>query len=129
MGILKWLGLDSGVKKAPVELTDSNFKTEVTESELPVLVDIWSPGCAPCTALAPTIMRLAGKYEGKLKVAELNSHAAPKITSRLGVRGTPTVLFFNKGQIVERVVGARGQHFYEEIIEEDLITEPLKAAN
>ena len=121
MGILKWLGLDSGVKKEPVELNESNFKTEVTQSEIPVLVDIWSPGCAPCATLAPTIMRLAGKYDGRIKVAQLNSQAAPKITSRLGVRGTPTVLFFKQGRVVERVVGVRGQHYYEEIIDEDLL--------
>jgi len=120
MGLLKWLGMDD-CKKEPLALTDANFKAEVAQSETPVLVDIWSPGCQPCMALAPTIMRLACKYEGKLKVTQLNSAAAPKTVSRLGVRGTPTVLFFKNGQVIERVVGARGQHYYEEIIDNDLL--------
>jgi thioredoxin-like negative regulator of GroEL len=72
-------------------------------------------------AMVPTIKRLAGKYEGRVKVAELNVGRGPKTASRLGVRGTPTVLFFNKGAVVERVVGMRGQHYFEEIIEEDLL--------
>lgn len=121
MGFLKWMGLDAGCKKEPLELNDKNFMEEVSKSELPVLVDVWSPGCQPCTTLAPTIMRLACKYEGKLKVAQLNAREAPLAMAKLGVRGTPTVLFFDGGQVVERVVGIRGQHYYEEIIEEDLL--------
>lgn len=121
MGLLKWLGLEGGCKKEPLELTDSNFKAEVNKSDVPVLIDVWSPGCQPCQALAPTIMRLACKYDGKLKVCHLNAGANPKTTGKLGVRGTPTVLFLKNGAVVERVVGTRGQHYYEEIIEEDLL--------
>ncbi len=123
MGLLKWLGLDD-CKKEPLALTDDNFKEEVTQSDLPVLVDVWSDGCQPCQTLAPTIMRLACKYEGKLKVCHLNTSAGPRSAGRLGVRGTPTVLFLKKGQVVERVVGVRGQHYYEEIIEDDLLEQP-----
>ncbi len=120
MGFMKWLGLDD-CKKEPLALSDDNFKQEVAQSDVPVLVDVWSQGCQPCATLAPTIMRLACKYEGQLKVTQLNTGAAPKTMSRLGVRGTPTVLFFKNGQIIERVVGVRGQHYYEDIIENDLL--------
>ena len=51
----------------------------------------------------------------------MNVGAAQRTVARLGVRGTPTVLFFKVGNVVERVVGMRGQHFFEEIIEEDLL--------
>jgi thioredoxin-like negative regulator of GroEL len=128
MGILSWLGFDGACEREPVELNDSNFSDEVTRSDLPVLVDIWSNGCQPCAALVPTIKRLACKYEGRVKVAQLNVGAAPRALARLGVRGTPTVLFFRKGMIVERVVGLRGQHYYEEIIDEDLLDAPLAEA-
>ena len=121
MGLLKWLGLEGGGKKDPLELNDANFKKEVIRSDIPVIVDVWSPGCQPCTALAPTIMRLAFKYEGKVKVCHLNTANARRTAGGLGIRGTPTVLFFKNGAIVERVVGMRGQHYYEEIIGEDLL--------
>ena len=62
MGLLKWLGFDGIPKKEPVALDDTNFRDEVSRSDVPVLVDVWSPGCQPCNALAPTIMKLAGKY-------------------------------------------------------------------
>lgn len=121
MGLLSWLGFDGGCEKEPVELDDKNFADEVRRSELPVLVDVWSNGCQPCMALVPTIKRLACKYEGRVKVGQLNVGAGPRTAAKLGVRGTPTVLFFKNGAVVERVVGMRGQHYYEEVIEEDLL--------
>ena len=127
MGILSWLGFDGAVEKEPVSLNDQNFVQEVRHSAEPVVVDVWSNGCAPCMALVPTIRRLAGKYEGHIKVAELNVGRAPKTARKLGVRGTPTVLFFKKGTVVERVVGVRGQHYFEEIIEEELLDRPIQS--
>jgi thioredoxin 1 len=121
MGILKWLGFDGACEQEPLSVDDDNFVDEVRRSDVPVVVDVWSYGCQPCMALVPTIRRLACKYEGRVKVAELNASGAPKTLARLGVRGTPTVLFFKNGAEVERVVGARGQHYYEEIIDEDLL--------
>ena len=123
MGILNWLGITGDCEKDPVELNDANFAEEVRRSKTPVLVDIWSNGCAPCMQLVPTIKRLACKYDGKIKVAQLNVGKGRKIVGKLGVRGTPTVLFFKNGNIVERVVGVRGQHYFEDIIESDLLDE------
>ena len=121
MGMLSWLGLAKECEQVPVELNDGNFVQEVRRSDIPVLVDVWSLGCQPCMTLVPTIKRLACKYDGKIKVAELNASNAPKTMRKLGVRGTPTVLFFKNGTEVERVVGLRGQHYYEDVIEEDLL--------
>jgi len=122
MGILNWLGITSDCEKDPLALSDENFHKEVRQSEIPVVVDIWSNGCAPCTQLVPTVRRLACKYEGRVKVAQLNAGAAPKTMQKLGVRGTPTLLFYKKGGVlVERVVGVRGQHYFEDIIDHDLL--------
>lgn len=121
MGLMKWLGFDGACEKEPISLNDKNFVDEVRRSKVPVVVDVWSNGCAPCMALVPTIKRLACKYEGKIKVAELNTAAGAKSVAKLGVRGTPTVLFFKNGAVVERVVGVRGQHYFEEIIETELL--------
>lgn len=122
MGILKWLGFDGGCEQEPVELDDKNFHEEVVRSDVPVVVDVWSHGCQPCMALVPTVKRLACKYDGEVKVAQLNVGVGGKTAARLGVRGTPTMLFFKPGgALVERVVGVRGQHYYEDVIDEDLL--------
>ncbi len=116
MGFMKWLGF--GAEQDPVALDDGNFHEEVRRAEEPVLVDIWSPGCGPCDALAPTIKRLAADYDGKVKVCHLDASSAPRTTGKLRVRGTPTVLLFDHGKVVETIVGLRGQHYYEEALED-----------
>ena len=124
MGILSWLGMESQCEADPVALDDSNFRKEVLESDVPVVVDVWSDGCVPCRALVPTVRKLACKYEGKVKVAQLNVQRGQHAAAALGVSGTPTMLFFKRGKVVERVVGMRGQHYYEEIIDTDLLEQP-----
>jgi thioredoxin 1 len=121
MGLLNWLGFDGVKEMEPLAVDDKNFESEILKSKMPAIVDVWSTGCAPCAALIPTIKSLAGKYDGRVKVAELNVGAGRKTAARLGVQGTPTVLFFKNGKVVERVVGLRGRHYYEEIVEEDLL--------
>jgi thioredoxin 1 len=124
MGLLNWLGMESACEKEPVELTDENFRQEVVESEIPVMVDVWSNGCGPCRAMVPTVKKLACKYDGKVKVAQLNVAAGPRSAARYGIQGTPTTLFFEKGREVERVVGFRGQLYFEQTIDEVLLHLP-----
>ncbi|MFO8073254.1 MAG: thioredoxin domain-containing protein [Polyangia bacterium] len=121
MGLLSWLGFDGACEKEPIALDDVNFKKEVRQSKVPVMVDVWSNSCQPCMQLVPTVKRLACKYEGRVKVGQLNVGSGPKSAAKLRVRGTPTMLFFKNGAVVERVVGIRGQHYYEDIIENDLL--------
>ncbi len=127
MGLLKKL---FGEKKVvqPVSLNDSNFEAEVLRSDRPVLVDVWSDTCAPCKQLEPVIMGIASDYEGRVKVAELHAGKAPQTLARLRVRGTPTVLYFDQGQEVERVVGFRGSLYHREFIDHELLAAAEDAA-
>jgi thioredoxin 2 len=88
-----------------VDATDTNFDT-VTDSRLPVLVDLWAPWCGPCRTLAPAVQRSAEEFAGRLKVVKVNVDQAPGISARLGVQGIPTLLVLRHGRIVARQVGA-----------------------
>jgi thioredoxin 1 len=86
-------------------ITDSNFKSEVLESDIPVLVDFWAAWCGPCKMLAPTIQELANQYQGQLRVGKLDADQNPDSCTEYGVSGLPTCILFKNGQIVAKVVG------------------------
>ena len=116
MGILSFLR--GAPKQAPVSLTDANYAAEVNQKDLPVVIDVWSPGCAPCRHLEPVFMDLAGRYAGRVKICEMGTQAAPRTSGELGVRATPTVLFVRDGAVVETIVGVRSSLYFAEAIEE-----------
>jgi thioredoxin 1 len=122
MGWLKKI-FGGGEKQTPVSVDDENFETEILRSEVPVLLDVWGPNCAPCQKLVPIIVDIATDYDGRLKVAEMNAAAAPRTMGRLGIRGTPTVVYFDGGREVDRVVGFRGSLYHRDIIDNDILSQ------
>ena len=93
----------------PVQLTDANFQTEVLESDLPVLVDMWAPWCEPCIKMKPTLRLVTEKLTGQAKVAELNIDENPFIKEKYGIHSYPTLLIFRNGVEVERLVGQKSE--------------------
>ncbi len=89
----------------PIEITDANFKQEVLESPLPVLVDVWADWCMPCRMIAPAVEAIARQYAGKVKVGKMDadSNMTP---SQYNVRGIPTLLLFRNGKVADQIVGA-----------------------
>jgi len=121
MNLLKRFFAPKAPKVQPVRVDDENFIDEVLRSRQPVMLDVWSPGCGPCAQLEPIVMDLAAAYAGRVKVAEMNAAEAMEYTARLGVMGTPTVLFFAGGREVERVTGFVGSRYLRQVIDEDLL--------
>jgi thioredoxin 1 len=91
----------------PIELNAANFKSEVLDSPVPVLVDFWGAKCGPCEQIAPILDQLASELDGKAKVTKIDAHANSAISVRYGVRAVPNLLFFKGGQVMEQFVGAR----------------------
>lgn len=89
-----------------VELSDANFESVVKGSEK-LIVDCWAPWCGPCRMLAPTFEALAKDYKGKVTFAKLDTDQSPGTAVSLGISGIPTLIFFRKGQQVERITGVR----------------------
>jgi thioredoxin 1 len=102
----------------PVHIeTAEDFRREVTESELPVILDVWSESCAPCRQLGPVLTDIATRYEGRVRVAEVSTSGPLPVLKKLGVSATPTILVFHQGEEMGRAVGFHPTSWFEEMIE------------
>jgi thioredoxin 1 len=105
---------------ALIHLTDDNFKKEVLESDLPVLVDFWAPWCGPCKMIGPLVEESAKEFDKKLKVAKVNVDESPQAATKYGVMSIPTLIFFKQGKVMAQVVGALSRQELKKKIQENL---------
>lgn len=116
---IRLLQLDEALSMAgsTLEFTDGNWKTEVLDSPIPVMVDFWAPWCGPCRKLTPMIEKLAGEYQGKVKVGKMNTDENQDTPSSLRVLSIPTVVVFQGGREIDRVVGVDSENKYRSILD------------
>jgi thioredoxin 1 len=104
-----------------LEITDTNFSTEVRDQNGLAMVDFWATWCGPCRIIAPIVEKLAEEYADQgLRVGKLDVDSNPMTASQFGVRSIPTVLFFKNGEVVDKVIGAVPRTHPEEKIKKHL---------
>jgi thioredoxin 1 len=87
-------------------VTDASFRTEVLESDLPVLVDFWASWCPWCLQLTPVLEALATEYAGRVKIVSVNADENVLTASAVRVLGLPTLALFSGGEQVGSIKGA-----------------------
>ena len=94
---------------AEVNLTDANFEAEVLKHEGVVMVDFFAPWCGPCKMMAPTVEKLAGEFEGKVKVGVINVDENSEVSMKFQIQSIPTLVFFKNGEVVDKMVGFQSE--------------------
>jgi thioredoxin 1 len=98
------------------EITAHEYETEVLGSPVPVLLDVYGEHCGPCRQLAPVIENLAAQYDGRARVLKLEAGANREIAAGLAIASVPTVLAFQQGREVGRLVGLRPESAYHKLL-------------
>jgi thioredoxin 1 len=97
---------------------EDNFKKDVLEAEIPILVDFWAEWCGPCRLVAPVLAELEKENEGKFKVAKVNVDENNSLAVKYGIAAIPTMLIFKNGQPVKQMVGLRGKKDLQKTLDE-----------
>jgi len=100
-----------------LEITDTNFEELVLKSNKPVLVDFWAAWCGPCRMVGPVIEEISNEYSDKAVVGKVDIDSNQEYAAKYGVRNIPTVLVFNKGEVITRQVGVAPKNTYTEAID------------
>ncbi len=105
-----------------IEVSAKNFKEEVLESKIPVLVDFWAPWCQPCLMMAPVLEELAADFEGKLKIAKLNTEEPDNqpLAIEYQIQSIPNMKLFKNGQVVKDFIGFRPKEMFAPDLEAEL---------
>ena len=86
-------------------ITEQNFKTEVLESSIPVLVDFWASWCGPCQMMGPVVDQLSNELEGKVKVCKVNVDENPNLAQKYDVMSIPNFILFKNGAVAGQQIG------------------------
>lgn len=89
----------------PVAVDQAGFDTLIGSTGIPVVVDFWAAWCAPCRAMAPAFDEAARRLEPRVRLAKLDTEAAPDVAARFGIRSIPTLIHFRQGREIARTSG------------------------
>ena len=105
---------------ATVAVSDAQFEAEVTNSDIPVVVDFWAEWCGPCKQIGPSLEELSGELGGKVKIVKVDVDTNPNSAAKMGVRGIPALFVIKDGQVVANMAGAKPKAALKSWIEESI---------
>lgn len=100
-----------------LEVNANSFKTEILDSDKPVLADFWAEWCMPCRMLSPIMEELAGDYKGRVKFAKINVDDNAMLATDLQILSIPALILFKNGKELVRITGVNTKEYIKREIE------------
>ena len=98
-----------------ITVSDATFQDAISGDKA-VIVDFWAEWCGPCKMVEPILEEIAGEYSDKLVLAKLNIDDNPSTAKRYVIRGIPTVMVFQGGELKEQVIGVTSLEYLSELM-------------
>ncbi|PYG84868.1 thioredoxin 1 [Ruminiclostridium sufflavum DSM 19573] len=89
----------------PVRITENNFKQEILQSRIPVLVEFFTDGCVTCKKFSPLLAEIEEEFKGRVRVYKINANINEKLVAEYTILSAPSLLFFSSGKEIERKTG------------------------
>ena len=102
---------------AEITITKKNFKDEVLESDVPVLLDFWAIWCGPCNMLSPIIAQIAEERAGEIKVGKVNVDEEPELAQEFNISAIPMIAVIKNGELVRSAVGYQPKERIEALLQ------------
>ena len=116
MGIFDWFKAADDVRPTAIR-TLPQWQAQVERSDIPVILEVWSDSCPPCRRMVPVLDKVASRYAGRISVVTVGTDADRGLLRMLRVRSTPTLVIYDRGEELGRMVGFRPEGWFHQMIE------------
>ena len=103
-----------------IEISDDTFEENVIKKGQPIIVDFWAEWCGPCKQIGPILEELSDEYKDKITIGKLDVDENPETPGKFQIRGIPTKLLFNNGELIDTKVGMSSKADLTEWIDKNI---------
>ena len=103
-----------------IQISDDNFEENVIKKGQPIIVDFWAEWCGPCKQIGPILEEISDEYSGKITIGKLDVDENPETAGKFQIRGIPTMLLFNNGELIDTKVGMSSKADLTEWIDKNI---------
>ena len=103
-----------------IQISDDTFEENVIKKGQPIIVDFWAEWCGPCKQIGPILEEISDEYSGKITICKLDVGENPETPGKFQIRGIPTMLLFNNGELIDTKVGMSSKADLTEWIDKNI---------